>query len=254
MCGKKDFFSLQRQKRKETDTDVVRKLENSQRKLEQTMKRLLFNVFDQVLDALPQGIRESQFSVRVVIAGCTGVGKSSTANALLGTNWKVGHVRATTREIEAKQLVLVEDGVETPSNIEVIDVPGLGESIARDREYIPIYVELLKTCDAMIWLQSANERQMTSTQIYLNKLVTALPDLASRTVIGLNKLSRWDGALPRVCRTKVRKGIFIIASMMFLDIFKLPNRFAKFHRKGSLPFRQSTVGVYGVLFPHSMTR
>jgi hypothetical protein len=187
MCGKKDFFSLQRQKRKETDTDVVRKLENSQRKLEQTMKRLLFNVFDQVLDALPQGIRESQFSVRVVIAGCTGVGKSSTANALLGTNWKVGHVRATTREIEAKQLVLVEDGVETPSNIEVIDVPGLGESIARDREYIPIYVELLKTCDAMIWLQSANERQMTSTQIYLNKLVTALPDLASRTVIGLNK-------------------------------------------------------------------
>jgi uncharacterized protein len=150
-----------------------------------SVEQLLFGLYDKVLPMLPDQAKE-ELCVNMAMIGVTGVGKTSTCNALLGTTWKVGHTEATTRELQVKQLILQENGQESPTNVYITDFPGLGESLSRDREYLSLYKENLPKFDAIIWLLPANDRQLSLIQMYCKEFET-VEGFASKVIFGLNK-------------------------------------------------------------------
>ncbi|MBL1209151.1 GTPase [Geminocystis sp. GBBB08] len=103
-----------------------------------SVDKILFDIFDKVINLLPDQAQE-ELSVKIAVIGVTGVGKTTTCNALLGTTWKTSHTEATTRELQVKQLILDENGKEIPTNVYITDFPGLGESLSRDQEYLSLY-------------------------------------------------------------------------------------------------------------------
>lgn len=150
------------------------------------MKDILFKMFDSIVSGLSDEAKNA-LRVNIAIVGATGVGKTSTCNSLLGTEWEVGHSKATTRDLQTKQLILIEKSESIETNIYLTDFPGLGESLEKDDVYIPIYKNELGKFDAIIWILSANERQLASVQSYFNDLVAVIPDFAEKLVVGLNK-------------------------------------------------------------------
>ena len=146
----------------------------------------IFALFDDLRASLGADFQK-QLDVRIAIVGLTGVGKTATCNALLGSNWRVGHTTATTRHTAEKQLVVNRNGREIDSCINVTDFPGLGESIARDRDYVPLYREQLRQFDAVLWVAAANNREMAPIQSYLNQLAADDEHFHRKVVIALNK-------------------------------------------------------------------
>ena len=97
------------------------------------------------------------YTPKVGVFGVTGVGKSSLCNALFGEDAaKVSDVAACTREPQ-ELFIKGKDG----KGIKLIDVPGVGERIERDKEYFELYKSLMPKLDLVIWVIKADDRAYT---------------------------------------------------------------------------------------------
>lgn len=87
------------------------------------------------------------------IMGKTGVGKSSLCNALFRSEiCAVNAVEACTRE---PQRVRMRFG---QHYLTLVDLPGVGESQSRDKEYCELYQEQLPKLDMVLWVLKADDR------------------------------------------------------------------------------------------------
>lgn len=117
---------------------------------------------------------------RIAVIGETGVGKSTTINALFNAGQEVSHVRACT-QIESE--IVVRDGA-----LRVYDMPGLGEDVERDREHVETYRRVLPGCDAAVWILKADARAIAQVQRCLADLIEARALDPRRLVIGINQV------------------------------------------------------------------
>ena len=139
-------------------------------------------------ESLFEAIRE-EFRLRpptIGLIGLSGVGKSSTINAMFGTSLPVSATtRGTTRfiasdiEIKARELF----GQSAQATLRVLDAPGLGEDVDLDKKYLDYYRRHLKKCDAVIWVLAGRNRALALDQRYLKTLRDRLPNL----VLGVNQ-------------------------------------------------------------------
>jgi predicted GTPase len=120
----------------------------------------------------------------IALIGETGVGKTSTVNALFNAGRAISHVRPCT--MEPGEIEYVMDG--SKGAIRIIDMPGLGQSIKMDEEYYSKYVDRLPGCDTVAWLFQADVRAMTTAQTYLRRLVEDNVLAPDRLVIAVNKI------------------------------------------------------------------
>lgn len=121
---------------------------------------------------------------RIAIIGPTGVGKSSTINALFGTNLPVGHTVATTQAV-------IETHILGPNgDLLIYDMPGIGEDLEADEAHISLYAEIIaNSCDVAVWTLSAPDRRIAYDQLMLRDVVLAAnEEIGSRLVIAVNKV------------------------------------------------------------------
>jgi small GTP-binding protein len=120
---------------------------------------------------------------KIAIIGKTGVGKSSTINALFGTGLAISHTKSCTQLEEA---VTVNRG---SKNLIVFDMPGLLEDIDADEIHKETYARVIPQCDVAVWILDAADRAIAEDQKMLRDVVgPAKPALLDRLVIGLNKV------------------------------------------------------------------
>ncbi len=120
-----------------------------------------------VTERLMQQIRQiSEYRPVIGIMGKTGSGKSCLCNALFaGEVSPVSDVAACTREPLYLHLQLGE------RVMTIVDLPGVGESSARDTEYAALYREQLPRLDLVLWLIKADDRALAVDELFYRQVI-----------------------------------------------------------------------------------
>lgn len=121
-----------------------------------------------LLSALPHSFQKSFFkqlnhlinySPTIGLMGKTGAGKSSLINALFQSPLSpVSNVSGCTRHAQRFSMTM------NSHTLTFVDLPGVGESVERDREYHPLYRNLLPELDLIIWVLKADDRAWSSDE------------------------------------------------------------------------------------------
>jgi predicted GTPase len=135
----------------------------------------------------------------ICVIGLSGVGKSSTINAMFGTDKAVSATTRGTHRFRADTFAIHServDGVPLAAALRVVDAPGLGEDAALDANYLKRYREHLPKADLALWVVAARNRALALDQQYLDALRSVLP----HAVIGINQVDLvdpldWDGRI-----------------------------------------------------------
>lgn len=106
------------------------------------------------------------YEPKIGVFGKTGAGKSSLCNAVFGQDvCQISDVKACTREPQEVFLSIGHKG------LKLLDVPGVGESGERDKEYAELYKKLLPELDLILWVIKGDDRAFSSDEAFYKKLV-----------------------------------------------------------------------------------
>ncbi len=129
------------------------------------------------LASLPHPIRNlilerlrsiTQYEPVIGIMGKTGAGKSSLCNALFqGEVTPVSNVDSCTRDVLRFRL---RNG---DHSLMIIDLPGVGESDQRDKEYAALYRHILPEVDLVLWVIKADDRALSVDEHFYRKVMMA---------------------------------------------------------------------------------
>lgn len=132
--------------------------------------------FEKPLASLPHGLCDlildhiqklTHYEPVIGIMGKTGAGKSSLCNALFqGEVTPVSDVNACTRDVLRFRLSRDQH------SLILIDLPGVGESEQRDKEYESLYRNILPELDLILWVIKADDRAFSVDEHFYKLVMT----------------------------------------------------------------------------------
>lgn len=128
-------------------------------------------------------------NLTILFFGKTGVGKSSTLNKLFNLNWATDDSVACTKEPQFSYLDQLHwSNLDVPyKKVRVVDMPGIGESIADDEKYVPYYEEWIPQTHVLVWVTQADTRAYKRDEVFLLKLLPFF-DHSLFLTVALNKI------------------------------------------------------------------
>ena len=141
---------------------------------------------DTAMKQLKIGIDNVQLP-KIAIIGFTGVGKSSTLNALFNAGQPTSDIRACTQD-EAPIIGDVSKYTGSKGSVIIYDMPGLGEDMASDERHFETYLRVLPLVDVAIWTFHTGDRAMTPMQNALIRLNETMgTTFQSKLMFSINK-------------------------------------------------------------------
>ncbi|MGW6024166.1 GTPase [Streptomyces sp. NPDC055099] len=135
----------------------------------------LFAELSKFLSASELRLLESKFSAemrkppKIAVLGQSGVGKTTTVNALFATEWRTSAVGVGTHDAQGKRVALPSGGV-----VDVVDLPGYGRSISEDERYDAIYRKVLPGCDLVLLVIQADRGDLADDQEMVVRIMSWL--------------------------------------------------------------------------------
>lgn len=164
-------------------TDFFHKLESKGISISSEQRKAIENKLNEVMNYEP----------KIGIFGKTGVGKSSLCNSLFGKDvCPISDVEACTRNPQEVIVGLGQKG------LKLLDVPGVGESSERDKEYSKLYAKLMPELDLVLWVIKADDRALTSDEVFYKSVVKPHVDEGKPFFFVLNQVDKiepfreWD--------------------------------------------------------------
>lgn len=148
-----------------------------------SFKNLFFNQLNYLIN----------YSPTIGLMGKTGAGKSSLINALFQSPLSpVSDVSGCTRQAQRFSMTM------NSHTLTFVDLPGVGESIERDKEYHSLYRNLLPELDFIIWVLKADDRAWSSDEQCYHFLTEQCGYQSNRFLFVLNQADKiepcrqWD--------------------------------------------------------------
>lgn len=104
----------------------------------------------------------------IVVSGKRGCGKSSTLNALFGLNLPIDRAMACTKYPRVIRGVLQDNNKQIEVNI--VDLPGIAESIKADMTYYPFYKKYVECASILLCINQANVRAYMQDEVFYKHL------------------------------------------------------------------------------------
>ncbi|MBN3949058.1 MAG: 50S ribosome-binding GTPase [Nostoc sp. NMS7] len=151
-----------------------------------------FNPLNQLLPEQAEKIKsfiyeKFNYEPKIGILGKTGVGKSSLCNALFGEYVApISHVESCTREAQEYSIRFGS------GNIQLVDLPGIGESRERDIEYKALYSKQLPELDVVLWVLKADDRAFSSDEEFYHNVIKPHLVQGKPFIIVLNQIDKVD--------------------------------------------------------------
>ena len=141
----------------------MKKIEGLQA-IEKPLASLPYAIGKHILDHIQ---KLTHYEPIIGIMGKTGAGKSSLCNALFqGEVTPVSDVDACTRDVLRLRLSSGEH------SLILVDLPGVGESEQRDKEYESLYRRILPELDLILWVIKADDRAFSIDERFYRRVMT----------------------------------------------------------------------------------
>lgn len=134
--------------------------------------------------ALEKEILERPF--RVAVIGQSGVGKSTTLNAVFGLSNYTSDIAEGTTEIVEKVFPM-RNGF----NLSIYDMPGLNNDVDKDIEYEKLYQKILPGCDVIVYIINAHSKDFGEDCRILKEVVLPICNtnhVRENLILAINKI------------------------------------------------------------------
>lgn len=144
--------------------------------------------FNDIWTKVEQKVRDEP-PPKIAIIGQSGVGKSSTLNALFNAGQGISHTEAYT-QIESELKITIDTVSGEKGTIIVYDMPGLGESMISQQRHLATYERVLQKVDVVLWILEAHYRgSIGGVQKTIDQDLKHInPELINKMVFAANKV------------------------------------------------------------------